>query len=246
MELNQILGVLGNAWLLSVFILALIFGLVVMRAKLSQSIKFLEVTKRELYMSRRIIREKVNYKRMQSLACTYSEYFSLDILGSSPLLHIFFFLGIVVSSTNVFLVVTALYLLFAYRARDHSILWIKDDDYTKNYWNIHCQSVTFPHVAVLWIDYILSTKCFLVLCANLIENCTDAINIFNAAKNLVLSGTGQCSYWFNADSLRLSEEKSNSSAKRENRFSQVEDGASDERGDCIDCFWHLSPSTEGV
>ncbi|KAH8963311.1 hypothetical protein BDL97_04G001700, partial [Sphagnum fallax] len=58
MELNQILGVLGNAWLLSVFILALIFGLVVMRAKLSQSIKFLEVTKRELYMSRRIIREK--------------------------------------------------------------------------------------------------------------------------------------------------------------------------------------------
>ncbi len=79
MELNQILGVLGNAWLLSVFILALIFGLVVMRAKLSQSIKFLEVTKQELYMSRRIIREKVNYKRMQSLACTYSEYFSLDI-----------------------------------------------------------------------------------------------------------------------------------------------------------------------
>ncbi|KAH9564017.1 hypothetical protein CY35_04G002900 [Sphagnum magellanicum] len=68
MELNQILGVLGNAWLLSVFILALIFGLVVMRAKLSQSIKFLEVTKRELYMSRRIIREKFNYKRMQSLA----------------------------------------------------------------------------------------------------------------------------------------------------------------------------------
>ncbi|CAM6047030.1 unnamed protein product [Sphagnum compactum] len=102
-ELNQILGVLGNAWLLSVFILALIFGLVVMRAKLSQSIKFLEVTKRELYMSRRIIREKVNYKQ-----------------------------------------------------------------------------------------------------------------------------------------------KSNSSAKRENRFSNVEDGASGERGDCIDCFRYLSSSTEGV
>ncbi|CAK9873993.1 unnamed protein product [Sphagnum jensenii] len=72
MELNQILGVLGNAWLLSVFILALIFGLVVMRAKLSQSIKFLEVTKRELYMSRRIIREKVNYKRQE--ITVYFEY----------------------------------------------------------------------------------------------------------------------------------------------------------------------------
>jgi len=89
MELNQILGVLGNAWLLSVFILALIFGLVVMRAKLSQSIKFLEVTKRELYMSRRIIREKVNYKRMQSLACTYSEYFALDIRLQPYTAHLF-------------------------------------------------------------------------------------------------------------------------------------------------------------
>ncbi len=89
MELNQILGVLGNAWLLSVFIVALIFGLVVMRAKLSQSIKFLEVTKRELYMSRRIIREKVNYKRMQSLACTYSEYFLLDIWLKPYTAHLF-------------------------------------------------------------------------------------------------------------------------------------------------------------
>jgi hypothetical protein len=44
----------------------------------------------------------------------------------------------------------------------------------------------------------------------------------------------------------LGEEKSNSSAKRENQFSHVEDGASDERGDCIDCFWYVSSSTEGI